>query len=130
MRHVKLKINRDTHTTYSKSVPEWEVAIIDFIFEGNITLADDPEDREYDVLTDREYPTAAMEMDRLARCYGEDPQSGISYAATVYGQAGAGIRALGKAINDAKAAELASQSKPVPRRAVKKRDVSGDSLLT
>lgn len=131
MRHALVKIIRDTQTVTSKGVPEWEVAILEFIFEGNVhPMLDKAGDPIFETLTDRDYPTAASEFDRLTRCYGEDPQNGVPYVAAVYGQAGAGIRSLGRAIADAKAAEAASESKPAARKARATRDVSADSLLS
>jgi hypothetical protein len=98
MRFTNVKVKRDTNTVYNRSVPEWEVPVLEFIFEdGNVerlgTFGE----------VARDYPAPAVEFDRLVRSYGADPQSGIPYVASVYGQASAGVRALGRAIEEAKA---------------------------
>ena len=117
MQYVKVLIKRDTNTTYNTSVPAWEVPVLEFIFEdGNIQLTAEVED-----VPARDYPDAAFEFDRLTRAYGADPQSGVAYVASVYGQASAGVRALAKAIAEAKADEAdaseAPASKAPPKRA-------------
>lgn len=97
MRYVKVKVKRDVNTVYNRAVPEWEVPVLQFIFEeGNVELLNEFEEAE-----GRDLPDAAFEFDRLARAYGSDPQSGVPYVASVYGQAQAGVRALKDAMDSA-----------------------------
>lgn len=118
MRYVQLKIVRDTNTVYPRSVPEWEVPVLEFIFEeGNVQRTG-----SFEKVTHSDYPDASAEFDRLMRAYGADPQSGVPYVAAVYGNASAGIRALAKAIEAAKAEgeeTAASEPEPVQRRRAK-----------
>lgn len=131
MRYQRVEVKRDTNTTYVRDVPEWEVPILEFIFEeGNVK----PTEKFIDVtaqyagktarvgeenVATRDaagYPVqAAVEFDRLVRAYGADSQSGVPYVASVYGQASAGVRALGRAIQDAKAAEAEAAPKAAGR---------------
>jgi len=106
MRHYHAKITRDPHTVYSVSVPEWELSILEFTF--------DPENVERTgefTTIDREYPSAEFEYDRLARAYGADPKSGVPHVASVFGAAGAGIRALKRIMLEERDSEGAKQSK-------------------
>ena len=98
MLYHTVSVRRDNHTVHSTSVAPWEVPILEFIFEdGNVEATGER------VKADRDYPDAGSEMDRLIRAYGADRQSGVPYAASVYGQARAGIKALQKRIDEAKA---------------------------
>ena len=99
MRHHHVTIKRDTQTSQTKGVPAWEVPVLEFIFEdGNVERLETSE-----LVPDQTYPEAAAEFNRLERAYGVDSQSGVPHVASVYGQAGIGIRALRKAIDEAKA---------------------------
>lgn len=127
MRYVKLKVVRDTNTVYPRSVPEWEVAVLEFIFEdGNVQRLG-----TFEKVTHSDYPDAGAEFDRLTRAYGADPQSGVPYVASVYGNASAGIRALARAIEAAKEADAEADAdadaKPAPR---KRRGADSEALLT
>lgn len=127
MRYVHLKVVRDTNTVYTRAVPEWEVPVLEFIFEdGNVQRTG-----SFEKVTHSDYPDAGVEFDRLIRAYGADPTSGVPYVASVYGNAGAGIKELGKAIAAAKAEDEAgdagADSKPAPRR---KRGADSEALLT
>lgn len=128
MQYVTVKVKRDTNTVHHKVVPAWEVPVLEFIFEeGNIEHTDLTED-----VPGREYPDPAFEFDRLTRAYGADPQSGVAYVASVYGQAGAGIRALKAAINAAKEDEKANPTvvpTPVPAKRARRAAASQDALL-
>jgi len=107
MRFERVKVIRDTNTVHSKFVVPWEIPVLEFVFdEGNVERTD-----EY-IENGAEYPSAASEYDRLTRCYGKDPQSGVAYVASVYGNAGAGVRALAKAMKDAQAEAVAD---PAPK---------------
>lgn len=138
MRHALVKVVRDTQTTYSRGVPEWEIAVLEFIFEdGNVSRLG-----TYEPVPDRDYPEAVNEFERLVLAYGSDPQSGVPYVASVYGNAGAGVRALGKAIAEAKAdeaeaaeAEAEAKRRPAPAAATAPRKArapraAADALLS
>lgn len=123
MRHVEVKIKRDTQTTYVVSVPEWEVPIIEFLYDdGNV------EQLETVTTIDREYPSAEYEFDRLTKAYGKDSDTKVPIVAAVYGNAGAGVRALKKAMLDAQTAE-GHKPAPVKKQVRKVAASSGDSLL-
>lgn len=125
MRYQRVKVTRDPHTVYNRSVPPWEIAILEFTFEsGNVIVQEEVE------TNDLPYPSAVVEFQRLEKAYGSDPQSGVPYVASVYGQASAGVNHLKRVIADAKAeAEAAAR----PRRAAGRRrqaiDVSADPLM-
>jgi hypothetical protein len=125
MRYERIKITRDPHTVYNRSVFPWEIAILEFTFgDGNVNRLEEFE------TTDTPYPEPTVEFQRLGSAYGADPQSGVPYVASVYGQASAGVNHLRRAIAEAKAAEEAL--KPKPSRKVKttrKRVVETDPLL-
>jgi hypothetical protein len=129
MRYTRVKVKRDTNTVHNKTVPEWEIPLLEFIFEdGNVEVLE-----EYENVQAREYPTPAAEYQRLTQVYGSDPQSGVPYVASVYGQAQAGVRALAKAMESARAEELADANelpapKPVARR--KRASAEADALLS
>lgn len=128
MRYERVKIKRDLQTMHNRETAPWEVPVLEFIFEdGNV-------ERLNEFLeVKRPYPTAASEFDRLTRAYGSDPQSGVPYVASVYGNASAGVRALQRAIDDAKAEDEADAKTPAVAPApVKKRGRparGADSLL-
>lgn len=129
MQYVVVKVKRDTNTVHHKVVPAWEVPVLEFIFEeGNIEHTDEREDAP-----GKEYPEAGFEFDRLTRAYGADPQSGVAYVASVYGQAGAGIRALKAAIaaarEDDKANPIEAIPAPVPAKRARRSAASQDALL-
>jgi hypothetical protein len=104
-------IKRDTNTVHNRAVAPWEIPILEFLFEdGNIERTGVFEE------VAGEYPAAAKELDRLVRCYGADPKSGVPYANAVYGNARAGERSLTKLIDDAKVEDEAAvqEQKPAP----------------
>lgn len=113
MRYVRVKVKRDTLTTYSRSLPEWEIPVLEYIFEaGNI------EREEVFEQVAAGYPDAGLEFDRLVRAYGSDPENGIPHVASVYGNGGIGIRALKREIDAASAADAAATkaAKAQPKR--------------
>jgi hypothetical protein len=127
MRYVEVKVTRDTNTVYNKTVPEWELPVLEFIFEqGNVELRDG-------VTRDaRPYPTAEDEFDRLARSYGSDAQTNVPFVASVYGQAGRGIRALAKAIEQCKAMDKATADEPAIAPQARRKSalsIEADALL-
>ncbi len=146
MRYERIKVKRDTNTVYVREVPEWEVPVIEFIFEeGNIertgTFVDVTSqyhgqtiragDETKTVRDEAGYPVdAAKEFQRLAAAYGADQKSGVPHVASVYGQASAGVRALARAIADAKAAEAEAKPKSAGRsRAPRRSTAEGEGLL-
>jgi hypothetical protein len=119
---------RDTNTVHNRAVAPWEIPVLEFLFdEGNIERLE-----QFEEVTG-EYPEAAKELDRLVRCYGADPKSGVPYANSVYGNARAGIRSLQKLIDDAKSDdEAAAKQVPTPAPAKRGRRSAAvvDSLLS
>jgi hypothetical protein len=129
MRYERVKVKRDTNTVHNRAVPPWEIPVLEFLFdEGNVEHLDVFE------AVSGEYPEAAKELDRLVRCYGSDPKSGVPYANSVYGNARAGVRTLQKLIDDAKEADLeaAEQKAPAPAATGKRgrKAQSAESLLS
>ena len=128
MRYERVTIKRDLQTVHNKEFAPWEIPILEFVFEdGNVQRLD-----EF-VEAAREYPDAHKEFERLTKAYGSDPQSGVPYAASVYGNAGVGVRNLRKAIEDAKSADAdaAKEDAPVPVQKSKRsrQSQTADSLL-
>lgn len=89
--HVRLS---ELHTQ-QLVVPPWEVPVLqavhgdaDVQVVGSVTL-------------DRELPEPTAEYERLERRYGRDSKSEQAYVAMVYGQFGAGIANLERAMLDA-----------------------------
>ena len=123
MRYERVKITRDAGVTiHNRAVAPWEIPVLEFIFEdGNVV----PQAVFEEVKG--EYPIAAAELDRLVRAYGSDPKSGEPYANSVFGNGRAGVRAMQKMIDDAKADDAAA-AKPTPRS--KHRAAEADSLLS
>lgn len=127
MRYERVMIKRDTNTVHNRAVPQWEIPVLEFIFEdGNVTPTGVYEE------VAGEYPEANVEFNRLTQRYGADPQNGTPYVAAVYGNAGVGIRALRKAIAESEVEdqEAGPAVKPTPVVASKRRkDSAADSLL-
>ena len=129
MRFERVLIKRDTNTVHNRAVPPWEIPVLEFLFEdGNVTPTEVFEEVAI------EYPEANQEFHRLTQCYGSDPQNGTPYVAAVYGNAGAGIRALRKAIADAKVEDEEAATKPSPVVAApvmskRRKELAADSLL-
>jgi len=129
MRYERVKVQRDTNTVHNIAIAPWEIPVLEYIFEdGNIERLE-----EYE-LVEKDYPSAAKELDRLVRCYGADPKSGVPYANSVYGNARAGERSLAKLIEEAKSEDEAASKEKVPApAAVSKRgrqSKDADSLLS
>jgi hypothetical protein len=128
MRYERVKIQRDTNTVHNRAVAPWEIPVLEYIFEeGNVIRQDVFEE------VAGEYPGAAKELDRLVRCYGADPKSGVPYANSVYGNAKAGERSLKKLIEDAQADDEEASAAPAPVPAATKkrgRAARADSLLS
>lgn len=113
MRYERVKIKRDLNTVHNRAMPPWEIPMVEYIFdEGNV----EPIGEFSEV--DGEYPEASKELDRLIRCYGTDPKSGVPYANSVYGNARAGVKALAKMIEEAKSEDEAAAKEKAPAPAV------------
>jgi hypothetical protein len=114
MRYERVKVMRDTNTVHNRAVAPWEIPVLEFLFEeGNVERLEEFEE------VSGEYPEASKELDRLVRCYGADPKSGVPYANAVYGNARAGVRTLQKLIDDAKIEDKAAAktgTAPAPRK--------------
>lgn len=128
MRHVRVIVQRDPTTKVNRSLPEWEVPLLEAVFgEGNVEMLD-----EYVNVPGEEYPEANSEFPRLADSYGKDSDSGVAYAAIVYGGGNRGVKALSLAIKKAEEdeAQAVQEQKPAPaRRSVKRRSADAESLL-
>jgi hypothetical protein len=129
MRYERVKVKRDTNTVHNHAVAPWEIPVLEYIFEdGNV----EPTGEHVD--SGRDYPEATTELDRLVRAYGSDPQTGVPYANSVFGNARAGVRSLAKLIEDAKSEdEAAAKEKaptPAPARRSRRAAVEADSLLS
>ena len=123
MRYERVKVKRDLNTVHNHTVAPWEIPILEFIFEdGNVERLEEFTEGA------RKYPKAQDEFQRLSKAYGSDPQSGVAYVASVYGNAGTGVKNLRKAIDEAKSEdEAAKVPAPVLKRGRKAQ--AADSLL-
>lgn len=139
MRHERVKITRDGNTVHNRTVPTWEIPVLEFLFDpGNVeplgefvegvTVKDANGDNA-------EYPEAGPELARLTKAYGADPKSGIAHANAVYGNGRRGVTELRKLIDTAKSedAEARKAKKPAPAKRVKRaayEPASDESLLS
>lgn len=122
MRYERVKVIRDERTVYNRAVLPWEIALLEFTFgEGSVQRLDAFEENT------AEYPDAKEEFLRLSGTYGSDPESGIPYVASVYGQASAGVRALGKAIEEA--ITDAKRAKPKRSRKALIKEFGADPII-
>jgi hypothetical protein len=129
MRYERVKVRRDTQTTHNRAVPPWEIPLLEFIFEeGNVEPLG-----EFEEVTDRDYPDPAEEYDRLVARYKKDSETKLEVVRAVYGQGRLGIKALARAIEEAREAdgdaevEMANRRKR--RQAVNLRRFEQDPLL-
>lgn len=100
MRHFEAKIRRDEYTTYSTRVPEWELQVLEMMFDPeNVTRTGES------TTVDREYPSGGYEFDRLTKAYGIDNSTGTSYVSQVFGNGGLGIRALERLMREERSDE-------------------------
>jgi len=128
MRYERVKITRDAGVTvHNRPVAPWEIPVLEFLFdEGNVERLNVFEE------VAGEYPVVTKEIERLVKCYGSDPKSGIPYAISVYGNGKVGERALHRMIEDAKSEDEAAlaEKAPIPAPATKRsRKAVSDSLL-
>jgi hypothetical protein len=92
MKMVNATVRRSALQTQNVTVPPWEIAVLEAVHgSGDVVVHDTVE-------VEREIPNAAAELERLAKLYGVDVESGISWAEQVYGQHRAGFLALQKEI--------------------------------
>jgi hypothetical protein len=129
MRYERVKITRDLNTVHNRAVPPWEIPMLEYLFdEGNVLRLDVFEE------VAGEYPAAPKELDRLVRCYGTDPKSGVAYANSVYGNGRPGERALAKLIEEAKSEDetVADEPAPIPAPVAKRgrKAKAAESLLS
>lgn len=127
MRYVRVKVKRDAQTAYSRSMPLWEIPVLEFIFEpGNVEVEDVFEKVSHP------YPDAPAEFDRLVRAYGTDSENNIPYVASVYGNGSLGMRALKRVIDQAKmedAVAARAEKARAARTVVPVEEFEGDPLL-
>lgn len=95
-----VKIVRDVNLAPSRSVPAWEIPVMEVVFDGGNVQPQGEYER-----VDRPYPEASYEFNRLAKRYGSDPKTEVPYVMIAYGTAQIGVRALAAAIAEAKALE-------------------------
>jgi hypothetical protein len=129
MRHERVIIKRSTETTHNRSVPPWEIPVLEYLFDpGNV----EPLGQYIEV--SGEYPSAETELARLIQAYGADPKSGIPHASSVFGNGRKGTTELRKLIEAAKAEEIADSKVPAkpaaPTRRARREHYERDSLLS
>jgi hypothetical protein len=129
MRHERVIIKRSTETVHNRSVPPWEIPVLEYLFDpGNV----EPQG-EY-VAVEGEYPTAEGELSRLVQAYGSDPKSGIAHANSVFGNGRKGTTELRKLIDAAKAEEIADSKTPTkpaaPTKRARREHYERDALLS
>lgn len=122
MRYERVKVKRDDRTVYNRAALPWEVPILEFTFgDGNVERVNAFEDN------DLPYPDAREEFQRLVDVYGADPENGIPYVASVYGQASIGLNLLRKFITAAESD--ARKAKPRRTRKSLVKEYSSDPIL-
>lgn len=99
-----VSIRRSELHTVEDTLALWEVPVVDAVHDpGSLKVIRDV------VLADRELPDAKSEYERLENRYkrarNDDGSFGLPVVATVYGQHGAGLQALKRAIEEAKIEE-------------------------
>lgn len=97
IKYVKVKVIRSELHAVIDSYPEWEIPILEAMHQAV--------ERIGEVVHNVDTPDAEGEFERLKNRYGrsenEDGSRGIPYVASIYGQHGAGIQALRRAIEAA-----------------------------
>jgi len=118
MQYERVIVKRDSQTVYNRLVAPWEIPLLEFIFEeGNVERTGEFESNDF------EYPDARVEFDRLSTCYGKNVENDIPHVGSVYGQSGAGVRALRTEIEKAKASAPKAAPKPRDRKPVTDADL-------
>lgn len=122
MRYERVKVKRDDRTTYNRAVLPWEVPILEFTFgDGNVEAMNEFVDN------DLPYPDVKEEFERLVTVYGADPENGIPYVASVFGQASLGVGRLRQFIADSE--RDAKKAKPRQTRAKLIEEYSADPII-
>lgn len=100
IRFKSVQMNRDILMQIVRTVPSWEVPVLDLVHGGQITVLDNQ-----DKIVDRPLPEAQVEFERLEACYRNhrtvEGAPGAPVVAAVYGDGPRGVRELGKAIKEA-----------------------------
>lgn len=109
MRHIRVILRRDSNTIHNRTLAEWEIPMLEYLFgeEGQVEVTD-----EY-VQAAGDYPAPKEEFERLKTAYGGDRKSGVPHVQTVFGAGHTGVKALKKAIEESRAAEVEAAK---PRR--------------
>lgn len=95
MRRFNVSIQRSELLTIPDQVGEWEIPILQLVHGPEaVAISTSVKDAN-------SYPAASVEYERLERRYGENPATGTSRVAEVYGPAPGGVRILHQAIKEA-----------------------------
>lgn len=99
-----VSIRRSELHTVEDTLALWEVPVVDAVHdEGSLKVVRDV------IISGRDLPDAKEEFQRLENRYkrarNDDGSQGLPVVATVYGQHGAGLQALKRAIEEAKVEE-------------------------
>lgn len=93
-----VRMTRDVLMQIERTIPVWEVPILDMVHGGQITVLDK------DVIVDRALPDVRTEFERLEAVYRnhrtEGGAPGAPVVAQVYGDGPRGFKELGKAIKE------------------------------
>lgn len=104
IRYKVVRMTRDILMQVERSVPQWEVPVLDLVHGGQITVLDDK-----DVIVDRPMPNVQNEWERLEAVYRnhrtEGGAPGAPVVATVYGDGPRGAKQLKEAMDEAFVAE-------------------------
>jgi hypothetical protein len=119
MRHIRVIIRRDSNTIHNRTVAEWEIPMLEYLFgeEGQIEVTEDF------VPTSVDYPSAKEEFERLKTAYGSERKTGVPHVQTVFGPGRQGVRELEGVMRKAQEAEEAA--KPRRRRLIGQRAYRG-----
>lgn len=98
LRYKKIEIRLQSGAAIvQRTIPEWEVPVLQAIHNETTELSD--------VVVDREAPSVAAEYSRLQLAYGAERQeggiTGVSFVEAVYGQHAIGMNALKRAMQGA-----------------------------
>jgi hypothetical protein len=115
MRYVRVTVKRDNNTTSNSFVAPWEVPILRHLFEdGNV------EELDEHAVSQRDYPDAAAEFQRLAKVYGGDTTSGIAHVVSVFGEGMRGVKSLREMIEESvEADQKAKRPSPASARSTR-----------
>lgn len=103
IRFKRVQMTRDILMQVVRTVPIWEVPVLDLVHAGQIAVL------ENDVIVDRPLPDARGEFERLEAVYRnhrtEGGAPGAPVVEAVYGGGPRGLKALGDAIQEGFVAE-------------------------